>query len=197
LPEVIDERGPHVWLIGGPAAGQLIDGDLHGHAVKVVVPPGSPYFVGLPAEFPKGALMLPERTYSARRFTLPGHSHPVTVYADESLRTEADLLRAVGVQLIADARKIGSGSSVSHVAGPPLTIDDRYQRQRCLWCGDVLEEYDLAYIAVPDEQPGPPATWPPGAWVRVEGNAAYVIEVGIDDPMPPDACGRRDAIVVS
>jgi hypothetical protein len=193
---MIDEGRTRAWLIGGLAGGQLVDPTEPGVVRVVRLAPGQgDALTGRP---PLSEMVRTEAdTYSVRRIILPGHPHPISVYAHESLRTEGDLLRGVGAQLVADARRKGTISPTSHVAGPTLTFDDRYQRQVCLWCGEVLEEYDLANIAVPISQPGPPATWPPGAWVRVEGPVAYTIDVGLDEPMPEDACARRYAIVAS
>jgi len=39
-------------------------------------------------------------------------------------------------------------SAVTHIAGLNITVQDRYLRQRCAWCGVVLLDYDLANIQV-------------------------------------------------
>lgn len=76
-----------------------------------------------------------------------------------------------------------------HIAGPDVTIhagDRDLLRQRCSWCGATLADYDLARIAVPEGQPGQPATWPVGALVAVDGNASWVEE--LDDGRLPERC---------
>jgi hypothetical protein len=83
---------------------------------------------------------------------------------------------------------------ITHIAGPDITIDGeygRYLRQRCAWCGDVLLEYDLARVAVPVGQPGPPATWPLGSLVSIDGPLSTVVEPV--DRLPDDACARNPA----
>jgi NTP pyrophosphatase (non-canonical NTP hydrolase) len=60
-------------------------------------------------------------------------------------------------------------TSITHIAGPALTWDGRYVRQRCAWCGAILIDADLTIIQVPIEDAGRPlATWPFDAFVRVE-----------------------------
>lgn len=72
---------------------------------------------------------------------------------------------------------------VTHIAGPDITIEGRYLRQRCAWCGAVLLDYDLTLVAVPADQPGPLATWPLGAFVRVHAGVKEVLERS--DPATP------------
>lgn len=74
---------------------------------------------------------------------------------------------------------------ITHIAGLNITIDDRYLRQRCAWCGVVLLDYDLTRIAVPVGQEGPPATWPIGALIAVKGGVSWIAE---GDKLPDDAC---------
>jgi hypothetical protein len=86
--------------------------------------------------------------------------------------------------------------SITHIAGPDITIDGefgQYLRQRCGWCGAVLLEYELARVAVPVDQPGPPATWPLNAFVRLDGNLSTVRAHTEDRKLPFDACARNPA----
>lgn len=76
----------------------------------------------------------------------------------------------------------------THIAGVDITIDDRYLRQRCGWCGVVLLEYDLARVAVPVGQPAEPGRWPVGALVTVDGHASWTVEA---DRLPDNACARN------
>lgn len=80
--------------------------------------------------------------------------------------------------------------SVTHIAGEQLTIDGRWTRQRCGWCGEILMEFDLARVAVPADQPGPPAMWPTGELVTRDGNASWVVDPA-PASLPDDACGRN------
>lgn len=84
--------------------------------------------------------------------------------------------------------------AVTHIAGPPITISDRYLRQRCAWCGEVLAEYDLARIAVPVGQDPTPATWSAGALVTVDGNASWATEA---ERLPDDACAVNPLTLAS
>lgn len=77
---------------------------------------------------------------------------------------------------------------ITHIAGQHITIDDRYLRQRCAWCGAILLDYDLERVAAPIGQEGPPATWPAGALVTVDGGASWTVEV---ERLPDDSCTRQ------
>lgn len=79
--------------------------------------------------------------------------------------------------------------SVTHIAGPNITVNDRFTRQRCAWCAQILSEYDLDLVAVPVGQEGPPGSWETGALVTVDGNASWVIEA---DRLPDDSCARAE-----
>lgn len=80
--------------------------------------------------------------------------------------------------------------TTTHIAAPHITVDDRYLRQRCAWCGELLLDLDLDRVEVPIGQPGPPATWPMGALVTVDGPASWTAGAP-GDRMPDDACVRR------
>lgn len=78
-----------------------------------------------------------------------------------------------------------------HIAGVEITINDRWIRQRCAWCGYVLADYDLTRVAVPIGQPGRPGGWETGAIVMVDGNASWVVEIAGYD-LPAETCARRE-----
>lgn len=84
--------------------------------------------------------------------------------------------------------------TVTHIASDVVIINDRYLRQRCGWCGDVLIEYDLARTAVPVGTDPMPATWPAGALVVVDGHASWVVEA---ERLPEDACARNPLTLAS
>lgn len=69
-----------------------------------------------------------------------------------------------------------------HIAGLDLTIEGRYLRQICAWCGEVLLDYDLTRCASMDGSP--PAMFKVGVLVEVDGNMRSVIE----GPLPDNAC---------
>lgn len=84
---------------------------------------------------------------------------------------------------------LSNSAPVTHIAANDVTIGGRRLRQRCAWCGAVLLDYDLARVAVqvePGEEPRPPATWPVGALVRVDGHYSAALED--TDELPDDAC---------
>lgn len=86
---------PVAWLIGGPASGQTCS--VVGDTLKVATLPGMGPVALEGAEPPVHSV-----TYSQRFLLLPGNSHPLRLFAYEGLRTEADLLRALATQLLAD-----------------------------------------------------------------------------------------------
>lgn len=53
---------------------------------------------------------------------------------------------------------------IVHLAGPPVTFGT-FRRQRCLWCGALIDEIDLNNISrqiLPGEDPNEP--WEPSSW---------------------------------
>lgn len=61
-----------------------------------------------------------------------------------------------------------------HLVGPDITVGT-VQRQRCVWCGAMILEYDLANVSVQlqpgddPENPPRPAVWPSGSLVLMTG----------------------------
>ncbi len=84
--------------------------------------------------------------------------------------------------------------SVTHIAGERITIGDRYMRQRCGWCGQILVEHDLTAVAVPEGTDPTPAAWPAGALVTVNGHASWTVD-GHD--LPEDACAVNPLTLLS
>jgi hypothetical protein len=77
-----------------------------------------------------------------------------------------------------------------HLAGAVVRVRN-LQRQRCEWCGALLEELDLANVGVvveagADGPPLPPSGWPQGALVRVTGTFPRVGTVVEPEPHPED-----------
>lgn len=80
-------------------------------------------------------------------------------------------------------------AEVVHIAGGVVTANG-VKRQRCMWCGALLLEYDLANVARPLE-PGedPDAPWSPamfdvGSHVAVSGTWPKMMRVVEPDPHP-------------
>jgi hypothetical protein len=86
--------------------------------------------------------------------------------------------------------------AITHIAGLQVQAGHR-MRQRCGWCGTMLADYDLANVAVPEGQEGPPAMWGPGLLVRVDGSLSYTLDIGEDPDLPDDACARLDDAVTA
>lgn len=93
--------------------------------------------------------------------------------------------------------------SQTHIVGPALTMHSKtrglVRRQRCLWCGVLIDEMELERIAVqiPEDgsEPKPPGEWPPGAVIRIESEnpkITSIVEVGEDEMLPNDACANID-----
>lgn len=93
---------------------------------------------------------------------------------------------------------------IVHIAGLDVRSGDQY-RQRCAWCGAILEDVDLSRIAVaidpdnPDALPAPFPRWAQGALVAVAdgGGVKWVVEQGgeHDGPVPPECCANLDDAV--
>lgn len=91
-------------------------------------------------------------------------------------------------------------SGVSHLVGPAITIGS-VVRQRCLWCGALILDHDLARIAVIVDADGNaplPALWEAGSFVEIDGNATYTVpdlestEVPGERTTPLSCCARLD-----
>jgi hypothetical protein len=98
---------------------------------------------------------------------------------------------------------------ISHLAGESITVDQRYMRQRCVWCGAVLIDYDLANISVQipkdGSEPQPPGAWEPYVWVAVaktDGTGACWV-VNVEDEKvegkgyPVSSCMALDPAVTA
>lgn len=77
-------------------------------------------------------------------------------------------------------------NAVIHIAGLDVTVNDRYLRQRCAWCGATLINYDLTRVAVPVGQDPRPGTWPVGDLIAVDGPMSY--GVLLDGGRLPEGC---------
>jgi hypothetical protein len=75
---------------------------------------------------------------------------------------------------------------VIHIAGLPVTIDGHHIRQRCAWCGALLEDQDLRRTASTTSEPYP--TWDVGALVLIDGNMKATVER--EARMPSNCCAN-------
>lgn len=72
---------------------------------------------------------------------------------------------------------------MTHIAGLAITMQGQYIRQRCAWCGEILQDVDLSKIATVDgELPG---SWTCGTLIYFEGNMASMVP---GDKLPEDCC---------
>ena len=76
---------------------------------------------------------------------------------------------------------------VTHIAGSEVQVGS-HLRQRCAWCGEVMADYGLECIAVPDGQDPRPAMWAQGALVRRDGSAWFVGDHEEGADLPADSC---------
>lgn len=99
-----------------------------------------------------------------------------------------------------------------HYVGPVVRIGP-FRRQRCMWCGAIVDEVDLSRVAMPipegktEEQARAdgdfePPTWQVAAWVGVDGGVRWVersveddAALGDDATTPERSCCRLDVEV--
>ena len=90
---------------------------------------------------------------------------------------------------------VGSPERITaHVAGVELTVEGRYLRQRCSWCGAILCDYDLTLTMVPEGQRGP-SGWQVGAWIEIEGTDVGHLMRVVEQPdgkFPPNSCMAQE-----
>ncbi len=78
-------------------------------------------------------------------------------------------------------------SRVVHLVGSEITVDDRFVRQRCAWCGVALLDIDL-------EGPHKGESFATGSWVAVDGDG--LSKVAVDGHHYPDGACVTDVVVV-
>lgn len=98
-------------------------------------------------------------------------------------------------------------TAVVHIIGFPAQVGS-IRRQRCAWCGALLDEMDFSRVAwsLNDDgtDPGPPPYWPVGDLIEVDGGVQRVIDLDElpdhpDDPeskkIPDNCCATLDTEV--
>jgi hypothetical protein len=78
-------------------------------------------------------------------------------------------------------------TEIVHIAGPEVRVNTLL-RQRCAWCGQMLIDYDLARVAVPEGMDPTPAVWPVAVLVAVDGGASWLVEHEVGAPLPESSC---------
>lgn len=89
-------------------------------------------------------------------------------------------------------------AEIIHVAGPVITVGT-LRRQRCTWCGALVEEHDLAMVSRPVEAgEDPDVPWEPAVWtglVAVDGHVFWAVADPEDGKIPPTSCmALEDAV---
>lgn len=86
---------------------------------------------------------------------------------------------------------MSSEAEIVHIAGQPVQLQGRYVRQRCSWCGALIEDIDLANAASEVSEgetvSGPPL-WPVGELVALAGVLRYCL--GDVSEMPKNCCAN-------
>ena len=93
-------------------------------------------------------------------------------------------------------------SEIIHVPAQPVTFR-AVCRQRCAWCGALLEEWPLNRMSralesgEPADAPlGDVPTWPTDKLVAVDGGLRYVIEPELDDDGDAQAPDRSCMVLL-
>jgi hypothetical protein len=73
----------------------------------------------------------------------------------------------------------------AHIALDVVWVNNRWMRQRCGWCGEILLDYDMDRTMVPGCDGDPPASWPIGSIVMVEEKTIYYV---MNVPRLPAEC---------
>lgn len=76
-----------------------------------------------------------------------------------------------------------------HIASNRIIVEGRYHRQRCVWCGALLIDDDLAMqmVEVTHAHEEPPS-WPVGGLVRIEGENPRHSSAVDSEKLPNDCC---------
>lgn len=85
---------------------------------------------------------------------------------------------------------------MKHLIGTSITVDGRYVRQLCQWCGKRLVDVDLSLVAVPEDHEGLPyPEWPVGEWLDVvegDGLTTAKLVTGLAEEKIPMGCCMED-----
>lgn len=76
-----------------------------------------------------------------------------------------------------------------HFVGIEIHVENLV-RQRCSWCGEILEDVDLSLMMSP-EGSGPWKGWEVGALLAVEGNGRWIVKPTVFR-LPPGTCAEKD-----
>lgn len=77
-----------------------------------------------------------------------------------------------------------------HFVGIEIHVENLV-RQRCSWCGEILEDVDLSLIMVPEGSDGW-TSWEVGALLAVEGNGRWIVKPEVEGQLPLGTCAEKD-----
>jgi hypothetical protein len=80
---------------------------------------------------------------------------------------------------------------VIHFIGLEMHVKTRV-RQRCSWCGEILEDVDLSLMMVPAGSDGLWKGWEVGALLAVEGNGRWIVKPEVEGRLPLGTCAEKD-----
>ena len=82
-----------------------------------------------------------------------------------------------------------------HIAAQPVQVGPQL-RQRCAWCGAVLDDTDLSCVMAPEDQANDLyPTWPVGGLVAVDGGMKRTVAHEDGDVLPDECCAMLDPAV--
>jgi len=81
-------------------------------------------------------------------------------------------------------------AKTTHIAGEHITIEGRWLRQRCSWCGYVILDYDLSLTASNDGKG--PHVWTAGSLVDISGVNPIYSALNQDDALSDTFCGAAE-----
>jgi hypothetical protein len=83
---------------------------------------------------------------------------------------------------------------IIHIAGPVVLVGNHH-RQRCSWCGAVIDDQDLTMIAfqITEDNPHPTyGRWEQGGLIWQQGGETGVVIHEDGQPLPDRCCGKLD-----
>lgn len=93
---------------------------------------------------------------------------------------------------------MGEPAGVIHVVGLDVKVGN-HLRQRCAWCGAVIDDVDLSLVMVPIEDADKPfPSWQVGALIEVIDGFPIVrriVEHADGDVLPDGCCAKLDPAV--
>jgi hypothetical protein len=95
---------------------------------------------------------------------------------------------------VADVAREKPAPAIVHIAGLDVRVGNRL-RQRCAWCGAMIDDYDLRLVATTDGNG--PGTWPVGALIARDGGMTYVMEHDDGADIPSQCCAALDPSVTA